>query len=95
MKPETVWQIVGFGGQGLFFGRFLVQWLASEKSRKSVVPNAFWFFSLGGGMVLLAYAIHRRDPVFIAGQAGGLAIYLRNLWFLYRHRLSPGSVPAE
>jgi lipid-A-disaccharide synthase-like uncharacterized protein len=89
MKPETLWQIVGFGGQGLFFGRFLVQWLASEKKRKSVVPNAFWFFSLAGGTVLLAYAIHRRDPVFIAGQAGGLAIYLRNIWFLYRHRLAP------
>jgi lipid-A-disaccharide synthase-like uncharacterized protein len=95
MKPETIWQIVGFGGQGLFFGRFLVQWLASERSRKSVVPNAFWFFSLGGGMVLLAYAIHRRDPVFIAGQAGGLAIYLRNLWFLYRHRLAPSPTAGE
>lgn len=89
MTVETIWKIVGFGGQGLFFGRFLVQWLASERSRKSVVPLAFWYFSIGGGTVLLAYAIHRRDPVFIVGQAGGLAIYLRNLWLIHKERGVP------
>lgn len=86
MTPEMIWKLVGFGGQGLFFGRFFVQWLASERSRKSVVPLAFWYFSVGGGAVLLAYAIHRRDPVFIVGQAAGLGIYLRNLWLIYRQR---------
>jgi lipid-A-disaccharide synthase-like uncharacterized protein len=94
VTSDTLWKLIGFGGQGLFFGRFFVQWLASERSKRSVVPNAFWFFSVGGGAVLLAYAIHRRDPVFIAGQAGGLAIYLRNIWFLYRHRGAPPPEPA-
>ena len=86
MTAETIWKFVGFGGQALFFGRFFVQWIASERSKRSVVPTAFWFFSLGGGTVLLAYAIHRRDPVFIVGQAAGLIIYLRNLWLIYRQR---------
>ncbi len=86
MRFDTVWQIVGFGGQGFFFLRFFVQWLASERKKRSVLPNAFWFFSICGGAVLLAYAIHRRDPVFIAGQAGGLLIYLRNVWLIYRQR---------
>ena len=71
-----------------------MQWIASERSRRSVVPTAFWFFSLGGGAILLAYAIHRRDPVFIVGQGAGLFIYLRNLWLIFRqHRaIEP---PAE
>jgi lipid-A-disaccharide synthase-like uncharacterized protein len=89
MTPETIWKIVGFGGQGLFFGRFFVQWLASERSHRSVVPLAFWYFSIGGGAVLLAYAIHRRDPVFIVGQAAGLGIYLRNLWLIRKARAVP------
>jgi lipid-A-disaccharide synthase-like uncharacterized protein len=80
----TLWLIVGFIGQGLFSARFLVQWLASERARRSVVPVAFWFFSLGGGVTLLAYAVYRRDPVFILGQATGLFIYARNLMLLRR-----------
>ena len=80
----TLWLIVGFVGQGLFSARFVVQWLASERARRSVVPVAFWFFSLGGGATLLAYAIYRRDPVFILGQAAGLFIYARNLMLLRR-----------
>ena len=64
--------------------RFVVQWLASEKAKRSVVPLSFWFFSLGGGFLLLLYAIHRHDPVFIAGQALGLLIYIRNLVLIYR-----------
>jgi len=83
---KTLWIVIGFVGQGLFFGRFLVQWIASERSKRSVVPTAFWFFSIGGGLILLSYAIYRRDPVFIAGQSTGLLIYGRNLWFIFRHR---------
>lgn len=80
----TLWLIVGFIGQGLFSARFIVQWLASERAKRSVVPIAFWFFSLGGGITLLAYALYRRDPVFILGQAAGLFIYARNLTLLRR-----------
>lgn len=84
MEHNPVWLTIGFVGQALFFGRFFVQWLASEKLKQSVIPRAFWYFSLGGGLVLLAYAVHRRDPVFILGQATGLLIYFRNLWLIYR-----------
>lgn len=80
------WLVIGFLGQALFSARFLVQWLSSEKLKKSVVPKAFWYFSVAGGATLLAYAIHRRDPVFIVGQAAGLFIYARNLQFLWRER---------
>ena len=67
MTIEWLWLGIGFLGQALFSARFLVQWLASERARRSIVPRAFWFFSLAGGATLLAYAIYRRDPVFIAG----------------------------
>ena len=83
---SIVWLAIGFMGQILFSMRFLVQWMASERARRSVMPVAFWYFSIAGGMTLLIYAIHRQDPVFIAGQAGGLAIYLRNLYFVYKER---------
>ena len=90
MEHNPVWLTIGFLGQALFFGRFFVQWLASEKRKQSVIPRAFWFFSLAGGLVLLFYAVHRRDPVFILGQATGLLIYFRNLWFIYRpHPAAP------
>jgi lipid-A-disaccharide synthase-like uncharacterized protein len=85
------WLIVGFLGQALFSARFIVQWLSSEKIKKSVIPAAFWYFSVAGGATLLAYAIHRRDPVFIVGQAAGLFIYARNLQFLLRERREAGS----
>jgi lipid-A-disaccharide synthase-like uncharacterized protein len=68
--------------QGFFTARFLVQWIASERARASVIPVAFWFFSIGGGVLLLIYALYRRDPVFIAGQALGLLVYIRNLYFI-------------
>lgn len=80
------WLAVGFLGQALFSARFIVQWLSSEKIKKSVIPKAFWYFSMAGGATLLAYAIHRQDPVFIVGQAAGLFIYARNLQFLWRER---------
>ncbi|WP_439925327.1 lipid-A-disaccharide synthase N-terminal domain-containing protein [Nitrobacter sp. JJSN] len=76
------WVILGFAAQALFTMRFVVQWIASERARKSVIPVAFWFFSIGGGVLLLAYALYRRDPVFIAGQALGLVVYFRNLYFI-------------
>jgi lipid-A-disaccharide synthase-like uncharacterized protein len=76
------WVALGFVAQGFFTMRFLVQWIASERARKSVVPVAFWFFSIGGGLLLLIYALYRRDPVFIAGQALGLVVYIRNLYFI-------------
>ena len=74
--------IVGFVGQGVFFMRFLVQWLASEKEQKSVIPIAFWYFSIGGAFLLLLYGILDRDPVILIGQSTGLLIYLRNLHFI-------------
>jgi len=76
------WVVLGFVAQGLFTARFLVQWIASERARASVIPVSFWFFSVGGGFLLLIYALYRKDPVFIAGQALGLFVYLRNLYFI-------------
>ncbi len=75
----TLWIAIGFLGQALFSARFLVQWIASEMRRASVVPLAFWWFSLAGGVTLFAYALWREDPVFIAGQGFGLLVYARNL----------------
>src|SRR6201987_664736 len=80
------WVVLGFVAQAFFTMRFLVQWIASERARASVIPVAFWFFSIGGGALLLVYALYRRDPVFIAGQALGLVVYLRNLYFIALHK---------
>lgn len=80
------WLIIGFAAQALFSLRFLVQWIVSEKRRESHIPLAFWYFSVGGGGMLLAYAIHKQDPVFIVGQGAGLIVYLRNLYLIYRKR---------
>lgn len=79
MTSATIWLGVGFVGQALFSARFLVQWLVSEVRRQSVIPTVFWWFSMSGGMTLLAYAIYKQDPVFITGQAFGLVVYMRNL----------------
>lgn len=76
------WVLLGFLGQAFFTARFLVQWLASEKAGKSVIPLAFWFLSIGGGALLFVYALYRRDPVFIVGQGLGLFIYARNLMLI-------------
>jgi lipid-A-disaccharide synthase-like uncharacterized protein len=84
MTIDQLWLGIGFLGQALFSARFLAQWVASERRRKSVVPRVFWYFSLGGGLTLLAYAVHRWDPVFIVGQAAGLVVYARNLYFIHR-----------
>jgi lipid-A-disaccharide synthase-like uncharacterized protein len=84
VTTDHLWLGIGLLGQALFSARFLVQWIASERRRRSVVPLAFWYFSVGGGLTLLAYAIYRRDPVFILGQTAGLLVYARNLWLIYR-----------
>jgi lipid-A-disaccharide synthase-like uncharacterized protein len=84
VTTEHLWLTIGLLGQALFSARFLVQWIASERLKRSVVPRAFWYFSVGGGVTLLAYAIYRRDPVFILGQGAGLFVYARNLWFIHR-----------
>ncbi len=80
------WLALGVLAQALFTARFVVQWIASERAGKSVMPIAFWFFSIGGGALLLIYALYRRDPVFIAGQAFGVFVYARNLHFVLRDR---------
>lgn len=91
MKEYNIlWVMIGFTGQALFTLRFLVQWIASERQRRSVVPTAFWYFSIGGGAILLAYAIYRQDPVFICGQALGLVVYVRNVYFIYYNRRPAG-----
>ena len=85
------WVLVGFVAQGLFSMRFLVQWIASERAGRSVIPLAFWLFSIGGGLLLLVYALYRKDPVFIAGQAFGVFVYLRNLYFVLHERKEAAS----
>lgn len=84
--PEFWWVMIGLCGQALFSMRFIIQWVSSEKARRSVIPIAFWYFSLAGGCVLLSYALYRQDPVFILGQATGLVIYSRNLWLIHAER---------
>jgi lipid-A-disaccharide synthase-like uncharacterized protein len=80
------WKILGFSAQGLFFSRFLVQWIASERAGRSYVPIAFWYLSMGGGLLLLLYALHIKDPVFILGQSMGLLVYVRNLMLVRKQR---------
>src|SRR6201998_467357 len=80
------WVALGIVAQALFTMRFLVQWIASERAGHSVIPMAFWLFSIGGGLLLLVYALDRKDIVFISGQAFGVFVYLRNLYFVLRDR---------
>lgn len=94
MNSETIWLAVGFLGQVMFSMRFIIQWVASERRRRSYIPVAFWFFSIAGGSILLSYAVWRLDPVFIAGQAGGLVIYARNLHFIWREHRQAKTEPA-
>lgn len=77
-----LWIGIGFSGQILFGLRLLIQWLASEKQKKSVIPVMFWYFSISGSVMLLAYAVYRQDPVFIVGQLFGLFVYIRNLYLI-------------
>ena len=80
------WAVLGLVAQGLFTMRLLVQWIASERAGHSVIPLAFWIFSIFGGLLLLVYALYRKDAVFIAGQAFGVFVYGRNLYFVMRDR---------
>lgn len=86
---QAGWLALGFFGQLMFSARFLIQWIATERNRKSVIPVSFWYFSIAGSFLLLTYAIYRKDPVFIVGQSMGSLIYLRNLYFIFKHK------PAE
>jgi lipid-A-disaccharide synthase-like uncharacterized protein len=88
LDPRTwdFWVGIGFLGQLLFAARFIVQWISSERSKRSVIPIHFWYFSLIGGVITTVYAVHRRDPVFVVGQASGLIVYVRNLMLIYRAR---------
>jgi lipid-A-disaccharide synthase-like uncharacterized protein len=87
MSDQPVaWLVLGFLGQAFFSARFLVQWVYSERRKQSVIPTAFWYFSLAGGATLFAYALHIGDPVFIVGQSAGVFIYSRNLYFIHRNR---------
>jgi lipid-A-disaccharide synthase-like uncharacterized protein len=88
MSDAYLWLSVGFVGQAFFSARFIIQWIASEKRKESVIPIAFWFFSIGGGLTLFTYALHRLDPVFILGEAAGVLIYSRNLYLIWLKRQS-------
>lgn len=104
---ELSWLAVGFMAQAMFSMRFLMQWIASERARKSVMPEVFWYYSFAGGLMLFIYAIYRMDPVFILGQGTGLFIYSRNIYFIWRSKKmaapsaqesippQPAKVPAE
>jgi lipid-A-disaccharide synthase-like uncharacterized protein len=81
---ELSWLAVGFMAQAMFSMRFLMQWIASERARESVMPEVFWYYSFAGGLMLFVYAIYRMDPVFILGQGTGLFIYSRNIYFIWR-----------
>ena len=83
---ELWWVVFGFAAQLMFTARFLVQWIASERARESIVPVAFWYFSIFGGLIVLAYGIHKLDPVIILGQMPGVVIYSRNLWLIHKGR---------
>ena len=88
MTSGTEWWLltIGFLGQGLFFLRFFIQWVSSERQKRSVIPLGFWYLSLGGSFFLLIYALLRQDIVFTVGQSTGSIIYIRNLYFIHRER---------
>lgn len=82
----SMWYVVGFFGQALFFFRFIIQWIVSERKGESVIPVVFWYLSLGGSIIVLIYSIWRKDPVFIVGQSVGAVVYIRNLVLISRKR---------
>lgn len=84
LDASAAWGVAGFLGQALFGARFLVQWLCSERQHRSVVPRLFWYLSVAGGVLVLSYAIHRREIVFILGEVVTLLIFLRNVQWLHR-----------
>ena len=92
---ELAWVAFGLAGQFMFTARFLVQWIASERQHRSVIPLAFWYFSMAGGVVLFCYALYRGDPVFVLGQSMGLLIYSRNLFLIYAERRAAAEVSVS
>ena len=92
---EKMMLVVGLGGQALFSARFLIQWVKSEMSGESVIPLAFWYLSLGGGLMLFCYAVMRKDPVIMLGQGTGIFIYSRNLFLIYRKRRADAAEATE
>lgn len=104
-NTELIWLAIGFSAQLMFSARFIIQWIASERARRSIVPETFWYFSFVGGLMLFIYAIYRVDPVFILGQGMGLLIYSRNIYFIWHNKRldreaaaaeqAPGLRPAE
>lgn len=88
---HSSWVAIGLAGQALFTMRFVVQWLATERNKRSVVPESFWYYSIAGSLILLCYSIYRQDPVFILGQAFGSTVYLRNLHFIRREKTHAAS----
>ena len=96
VTSNALWMALGFFGQAMFSMRFIIQWVASERRRKSIIPLHFWYFSIFGGLALLAYAIYRLDPVFILGQSFGLLVYVRNLFLLRREgKQARSTLPPE
>jgi lipid-A-disaccharide synthase-like uncharacterized protein len=81
------WVALGLFGQSLFMMRFVFQWIHSERAKRSVMPEIFWYLSLGGGIIVLVYAVHKQDLVFILSQAFGSIIYIRNIQLIWRHKL--------
>jgi len=92
---KDIWMALGFVGQVVFGTRFLIQWIATERQKRSVVPVAFWYLSLVGTVILLTYSIHQRDPVFIVGFSVNMIIYVRNLYFIYRNRPAEAAATHE
>jgi lipid-A-disaccharide synthase-like uncharacterized protein len=90
---EWLWILFGLIGQVMFTGRFIIQWIASEKAKKSIVTPAFWIFSILGSSVLSVYAIYRKDPVFILGQVPGIFIYARNLVIMRNNKHEESQLP--
>ena len=95
ITPEIFWLAIGLAGQAMFFMRFFVQWLASEKQKRSIIPDSFWYFSVAGAVALTAYALYRQDPVFILGQSVGIGIYLRNIWLIRAARKAAETAVTE
>jgi lipid-A-disaccharide synthase-like uncharacterized protein len=95
VSKEPVWMTIGFLGQVIFGGRFILQWIASEIKKRSHIPVAFWYLSLVGSLILLAYSFHRRDPIFILGFSLNTVIYVRNLHLIYKHKEAGEVTPIE
>ncbi len=93
-SADLAWVAFGFAAQAMFFMRFVLQWIASERVKRSIVPSTFWYFSFAGGLMLFFYAVHRADPVIMVGQLMGLFIYARNIYLIWQHKRTDAGVPA-